>query len=68
MKYSNRFHITLAKLKDTATRSTGKDITKLTDHLTLLPPEPFIPDSVDFVESIITSKGPVYKRIAKIKL
>jgi len=67
-KNSAEFHFSLARLKDSATRSTGKDVSEITKKIDFVAPEPFIPEHVELVESLITKQGIVYKRLARIKL
>ena len=67
-KNSDEFHFSLARLKDSATRSTGKDVADITTKIKFEAPEPFVPDSMELVESQLTRQGIVYKRLARIKL
>lgn len=67
-KGSNRFHISLAKLKESATRSTGKNVAEITKKINFEAPESFTPEYIDLVESQMTRQGIVYKRLARIKL
>ncbi len=67
-KNSDEFHFSLARLKDSATRSTGKDVSLITSRIAFEAPEPFIANSMELVESQLTKQGIVYKRLARIKL
>jgi 2'-5' RNA ligase len=67
-RFYSDFHITIARLKGGATRSTGKNIREINKSLDLLPPPPFIADEMYFVESIMKANGPVYRKIDSIKL
>ncbi len=67
-KRANKFHITVARLKDGATRSSGREISKLVPNIKVEPPEAFVPEYIEIMESKLTSMGPVYKRLARIKL
>lgn len=68
MKHANDFHISVARLKDTATNSSGKFVGNITKDLKLTPPAPFQPEEMVFMESILTPQGTVYKRLEGIKL
>lgn len=67
-KNSAEFHFSLARLKDSATRSTGKDVSEITRKIDFAAPEPFIPEYIELVESLLTRQGIVYKRLARIRL
>lgn len=67
-KNSAEFHMSLARLKDSATRSTGKEVSQITKKIQFTPPESFIPDHLELVESVKSRQGIVYKRLSKIKL
>ncbi len=67
-KNSDEFHFSLARLKDAATRSTGKNVSAITSKIKFEAPEGFIPDAMELVESQLTRQGIVYKRLARIKL
>jgi 2'-5' RNA ligase len=67
-KHTNDFHITLARLKPSASRSIGKDVSKIVSTINLSPPEAFTPEHIDMVESVISPQGPEYRRIGRIKL
>lgn len=68
-KFSNDFHITLARLKPSSTKSTGRIITKLVEDTKPIPlPEPFIPESFELMESVIRADGPVYQKLVTFKI
>lgn len=68
-KHSNDFHITLARMKPTATKSSGKIIRKLVeDTKNVEIPASFTPETYDLVESVVKQDGPVYKKIASIRI
>lgn len=68
-KHSNDFHITLARMKPTATKSSGKIIRKLVeDTKNVAIPASFTPEAYDLVESVVKQDGPVYRKIATIKI
>jgi len=68
-KFSNSFHITLAKLRSTSTRSASVQVRKFTREL--LPKEfpPFIATEVYLVESIPNyGQRPQYRKLESFKL
>jgi len=68
-KYSNDFHITIARMKGTATKSTGKQIQKLVPLSEKIQiPEPFIPETFELMESVVRPEGPLYRKLASIKI
>lgn len=67
-RFTDDFHISIARLKPTATRSSGKEILDLVKTLDVPTPEPFVADTMTFVESVMTSKGPRYRVIEDIAL
>lgn len=67
-KSSGDFHMSLARLKDAATRSTGKSVAEITKKITFDAPESFVPEYMELVESQFGRQGITYKRLAKIKL
>jgi 2'-5' RNA ligase len=69
-KRFNNFHITIARLKDAATKSSGREIQKLVPNANneVQLPNSFTPEYIEIIESKITSQGPVYKRLARIRL
>jgi 2'-5' RNA ligase len=68
-KHSNDFHITLARMKPTATKSSGKIIRKLVeDTKSIMVPPNFTPETYDLVESIVKQDGPVYRKIESIRI
>lgn len=67
-KKSKEFHFSITKLKDSATRSTGKEIEKITKTLKIDHPAPFKPTEMFLMQSIITPGNVSYKRLATIKL
>lgn len=67
-KYSNDFHITIARLKDTATKSSAKDVKSLTSELKLKPPAPFIPSEMFLMQSIPTNQGNIYRKLERFSL
>ncbi|MEP7104080.1 MAG: RNA 2',3'-cyclic phosphodiesterase [Candidatus Dojkabacteria bacterium] len=67
-RFTDDFHISIARLKPNATRSSGKEVTKIVSSLDIPTPEPFIAESFVFIESTMTSKGPRYRQIEEVKL
>ncbi|MEO6729424.1 MAG: RNA 2',3'-cyclic phosphodiesterase [Candidatus Dojkabacteria bacterium] len=67
-RFTNDFHISLARLKPTATRSSGKEVSDLVKTMDIQPPAPFIAEEMVFIESVMTSKGPRYQPLETIKL
>lgn len=67
-KYSNDFHITIARLKNSATKSTAKEIKSLTLGFKLIPPKSFIASEMYLMQSIPTNDGNIYKKLEKFTL
>lgn len=67
-KKSKDFHVSIARLKESATRSSGKEISKLTKILDLKEPEPFYPTEMFLMQSIIQPGIVSYRKLAAIKL
>lgn len=68
-KHSNDFHVTIARMKNTATKSSGKQIIKLMESAQRIPvPAAFIPERIDFMESVMLHDGPVYRKIASVNI
>jgi 2'-5' RNA ligase len=64
----HKYHISLARLKPAATRSTGRDIKEILKTINLETPPDFVPEEMHLVESVITKTGPIYKKLESIKL
>ncbi len=64
----NSFHITIARMKPNASRSTGKDIKEMVENIGIEYPEPFTASFMQLMESKITPKGPVYTKLEQIIL
>ncbi len=68
-RFSSTFHITLARLKDSASRSVGKAVQNHTLSLKNYPKDAFVASEAFLVESIIRTGKPVlYKKLEKIAL
>ncbi|BCX14075.1 MAG: RNA 2',3'-cyclic phosphodiesterase [Candidatus Dojkabacteria bacterium] len=67
-RYANNFHVTLARLKDNAQKSTAKNIKSMTENINLQKPEPIEIDEFYIVESIINQKGVSYKKLDRFTL
>lgn len=67
-KNSKDFHLSLARLKDAATRSTGKSVADITKRINFESPKSFLPAEIELVESVLSKQGITYKRLARIKL
>lgn len=67
-KKMGEFHLSVARLKDSATRSTGKKITEIIKKVNIDSPEHFLAEYIDLVESQFTKGGIVYKRLSRIKI
>ncbi len=68
-RYSEEFHITLAKLKNTATKSTGKQVKNIALNLGNMEFNEFIVNEVYLMQSSSATDGtPVYKKLEKINL
>jgi 2'-5' RNA ligase len=62
------YHVSLARLKPAATKSTGRDVDKLVEQIDLPLPEPFVAEEMYLVTSEITPKGPIYRKLETIRL
>lgn len=68
-KYAENYHLSLARLKPSATHKSAKEVIKITEGLQKPKLEPFIAKEMYFVESIIQNDlSPVYKKLEKITL
>ncbi len=67
-KNTDNFHITLARVKPKKARSIAREIGEYVKKVNIEPPEPFLAEYLDLVESTITSDGPVYRKVGRIKL
>ncbi|MCA9380635.1 RNA 2',3'-cyclic phosphodiesterase [Candidatus Dojkabacteria bacterium] len=66
-RFSDDFHVTLARLKDTAAKSTAKNIKDFTDKLNGIEIKPFKKNEAYLVESIIRPGKPVvYKKLERL--
>lgn len=62
------FHITIGRLKPSATKHTGYRVQELIDKMHIPAPEPFYADEMYLVSSEPTNNAPVYKKLESIKL
>jgi 2'-5' RNA ligase len=67
-KQFNEFHVSIAKLKDSASSAKGKDIRRMAASLRTKIPEAFYPEEMVLVESILENNVPKYRKLASIKL
>lgn len=67
-RFYSDYHITVGRLKPTATRSSGKEIKAISKTLDLAPPPAFEAKEMYFVESIMKADGPTYRKIDSILL
>jgi 2'-5' RNA ligase len=67
-KQYNEFHVSIAKLKDSASSTKGKDIKKIAANLRTKIPESFYPEEMVLVESVFEGDVPKYRKLASIKL
>lgn len=67
-KNSDNFHFTVGKVKPKKSRGLGKEIKDIVNNIRLDPPQPFIAEYMDLVESKMSNAGPVYRKIGRIKL
>jgi 2'-5' RNA ligase len=61
-------HISIARLKDAATRSTGRDIKQILSNVHLPYPPDFVATEMYLVESKLTRTGPIYQKLERIEL
>lgn len=62
------YHMSIARLKNAATRSTGRDVKDILKGVNMPMPEDFQADEMYLVQSEMTPQGPVYKKLEQIKL
>jgi 2'-5' RNA ligase len=67
-KHDDDFHFTLARLKKSATKSDGKKVNEIASQINLELPKSYFPTEMFLVESVITAKGPSYKKLERISL
>lgn len=69
-KQDTDFHMSLARLKPAATRSTGRNVKAILERVKLPQPESFVAEEMYLMQSTIlrSGGGPVYKKLEKIKL
>ena len=64
----DHYHMTLARLKPAATRSTGRDVKEILSSIDLPFPTPFVAEEMYVMQSTITPRGPVYSKLERIEL
>lgn len=62
------YHMSVARLKDAATRSTGRDVKEILNGIDLIMPDDFQAEEMYLVQSEMTPQGPIYKKLEQIKL
>lgn len=62
------YHMSLARLKKSATRSTGRDVKEILSTLDLPKPPDFVATEMYLVQSTVTPQGPIYKKLEQIIL
>jgi 2'-5' RNA ligase len=68
-KDSREHHMSIARLKPAAiTNSTIRRVRDLVKAIDIPLPEPFIPDEMQLVQSVVTATGPQYQNLEKIRL
>jgi len=67
-KQFNEFHVSVAKLKESASSTKGKDIKKIAAALKTPIPESFFPEEMLLMESVFIQGVPKYRKLASIKL
>jgi 2'-5' RNA ligase len=67
-KHANTFHISLARKKKPKTPSLNKDLKLMMKDCDIHIPEAFVANRLDIVQSIVTNKRPVYKKVDYINL
>jgi len=68
VKHNDNYHITVARIRHNASKSLGRDVEEIIRSIKLPIPESFIPEYIDVMESQTTFQGPIYKKLARIKL
>ncbi len=67
-KQFNEFHVSISKLKDSASSTKGKDIKRICETLKTPIPESFYPEEMLLMESVLINGVPKYRKLASIKL
>jgi 2'-5' RNA ligase len=68
-KFSNDFHVTLARLKDNATRSSAKIISQITNDHKIIKYDSFDVTEAFLMESLVVQgQPPIYRKIDSFKL
>lgn len=69
-KQDTDYHMSLARLKPAATRSTGRNVKQILEMVTIPQPESFVAEEMYLMQSTFPVRGgaPVYKKLEKIKL
>lgn len=67
-KDADDLHISIARLKPSATRSSGRNVKEILGKINIPLPDPFIPEEMYLVKSRVTTVGPVYTKLEKFKL
>jgi 2'-5' RNA ligase len=62
------FHVSIARLKGAATRSSGKEIRNIVQKVNIEIPKSFIAEEIYLMESDLNFATPVYRKLAQIKL
>lgn len=63
------YHLSVGRLKPAAvTNSTIRRVKDLVEAVDIAPPEPFTADEMYLVQSDVTIRGPIYKKLERIRL
>lgn len=66
-KVDHNYHISLARMKDSATRSTGREVKDIIREIDIPIPPAFQATEAYLVQSELTRRGPVYKKLEQIR-
>lgn len=62
----HNYHMSIARLKDSATRSTGREVQALIKDISIPTPPAFVATEAYIVQSELTRRGPIYKKLERI--
>jgi 2'-5' RNA ligase len=67
-RVNDTYHMSVARLKDAATRSTGRDVKEILAGVDLPFPPDFTAQEMYLMESKLERSGPIYRKLEKIEL
>jgi 2'-5' RNA ligase len=67
-RYANNFHVTIARLKDNSQKSVANNIKSQVKNFYISPPPPCMINEMYLMESVLSPKGPTYRKLERIDL